>query len=436
MATAIDNILAAILADPGIKANVTAQGKAEGIAGVTAMNTILMKMIGLTKVNADGVISLADMHAISKASYENPADYVKFVESHGRDNGDFESGFHNFQDNGGTLKFQGRDFINTVADTIFFFAYRIEDGVYWNLDGRSAKVVVEGAGWLNYFLNGKNMVYGNTGDNELHSGEYSDYFAAARNETFMAGDGNDKIWADRGNDRVYGGMGNDRSGGGTGNDDMYGGAGNDTLWGDQGNDRIAGGDKADEMGGGTGNDWIEGDGGADLIYGDDGNDTLYGNSYNDTLMGGNGTDRLSGGTGNDAISGGEGRDQLYGNDGNDLLSGGNSRDVLGGGKGADLYQLWEDVQSQDTIVLNAGASGLLPSTIDRVEGFVSGVDKIDLSGFGAMTFRALDFAGGNQASVIFDGNFLRVDTDGDRAADMIVEFLYIDTLRASDFIFG
>jgi hypothetical protein len=62
------------------------------------------------------------------------------------------------------------------------------------------------------------------------------------------------------------------------------------------------------------------------------------------------------------------------------------------------------------------------------------VDKIDLSGLGPMRLQPLDFAGGGKASCYFDGNYLRIDTNGDRASDMIIEFLYVDQLRAGDFI--
>jgi Ca2+-binding RTX toxin-like protein len=208
------------------------------------------------------------------------------------------------------------------------------------------------------------------------------------------------------------------------------------LGGDEGRDSMFGGAGADQLGGGEDDDVMNGDWGADSLYGDTGNDSLNGGSYNDDLSGGDGSDWLSGGDGNDELWGNDGRDRLYGSDGNDTLSGGASRDILGGGRGADLYQLWEDVQAQDTIVLNAGGSGRSLSTIDRVEGFESGVDKIDLSGLGAMTFQALDYAGGNKASCYFDGTYLRIDTNGDRASDMIVEFVYVDTLRAGDFIFA
>ena len=436
MATALDNILNAILADPGMKANVTGTNRSEGIVGVSAMNSILMKMIGLSKVNADGVISLADMHRISETTDLNPSDYITFVESHGRDVNGREFGFHHFQDNGGTLKFQGRDFINTVADTIFFFGYRIEDGVYYNLDGRSAKVALEGAGWLNFFLNGENMVYGTAGQNELGSGEYSDYFAAARNETFMAGAGNDKVWADVGNDKVYAGAGADKVGAGLGADRVFGEAGNDTLWGERGADAMYGGDDRDVIGGGEDNDRLFGGDMNDTVYGENVNDLVDGGAQGDVLEGQNGADTLYGGQGHDKMNGGDGIDRLIGGLDNDTMGGGNGTDTLRGGKGADELVLWEDVKARDTIVFALGDSGKTAATMDVVHGFQSGSDKIDMTAFGMMTFEALDFTAGGKASCYFDGDYLRIDADGNGTNDMMVAFNGMGELRAGDFIFA
>ena len=48
----------------------------------------------------------------------------------------------------------------------------------------------------------------------------------------------------------------------------------------------------------------------------------------------------------------------------------------------------------------------------------------------------LDFVGGGQGLVRYDGQYLRIDADGDRATDMMVKFAWIDSLVATDFILG
>ncbi|MDZ4096941.1 MAG: calcium-binding protein [Paracoccaceae bacterium] len=438
MATKLESLLTAIKADPGLKASISANQIGKGVAAADLMNTVLLQMVAQTRVNADGLVTPEDMQTVSRALWKdaNAAAWRNFWVGHGNDSGDNVSGYHWVQNDGGTLQFRGRNFVDTVADGIYHYGFKIRGGRYFNEDGNDNETVVDVAGWLNFFLNGKNMVYGSAGADSLGTGDYSDYFAAARNETFMAGLGDDEIWAGDGNDVVLAGDGNDKSGGGTGRDRLYGEAGNDTLYGDDGADTLYGGAGKDVLGGGTGNDRLYGDGGADTLYGSEGNDRLFGGGGWDKMNGDAGADMLRGGGGNDEMSGGQGNDRLYGDAGNDTLSGGDGRDLVQGGAGADLITLWENDVAADTIVFAKGDSGKTAATIDRVEGFESGSDKIDLTDLGPMSFQKLDFRGGGKASAFYDGHFLRIDTDGNAAVDMIIEFAWLSELSAGDFLFA
>lgn len=53
-----------------------------------------------------------------------------------------------------------------------------------------------------------------------------------------------------------------------------------------------------------------------------------------------------------------------------------------------------------------------------------------------MRFATVDFTGNGRASAFFDGTYLRIDGNGDGAADMLIEFAWVDPLRAGDFIFA
>ncbi len=212
---------------------------------------------------------------------------------------------------------------------------------------------------------------------------------------------------------------------------IEGGAGADRLYGDLDADLVYGGDGADVMGGGQGNDALRGGGDNDTISGDEGTDQVAGDGGNDLIYGGDGTDMLAGGLGDDTMNGGAGADAIYGQEGNDSLSGGEGTDLILGGAGRDLIQLWESVASADVILFLAGDSGRTLATIDRVEGFDTARDRIDLRSFGAMTFEDIDFSGAG-ASCYYDGRFLRIDTNGDRAVDMMVEFAWVAELQADD----
>lgn len=396
----LTTLTAAISVDPGLRAATPVASINLGLTAVVNLNTILMQTIITTRVNDDGLITEADMQVISTAVFNNPASWQKFILGHGNDNGTVETGFHHVQNDGGSLIFQGRNFIDTVADAIYHFGFDIQNGRYYNEDGNDNELTADVAGWLNYFLNGVNVVHGSGLNDELGTGTYSDYFARARNETFLAGAGNDKIWAGDGDDKVMGGLGNDTSGAGIGNDSMYGEAGNDTLWGEDGRDTLFGGDGVDSLGGGKNSD------------------VLYGGTGNDTLRGEDGDDWLFGDVGNDNLSGGEGIDRLI------------------GGAGADKLSLWENTKVVDTLIFAVGDSGKTWATMDSVEGFQSGSDKIDLRSMGLMSFEELDYLGGGRRSCYYDGKFLRIDHTGDGATDMMVEFRYMNELRASDFLFS
>jgi Ca2+-binding RTX toxin-like protein len=372
----LTTLTAAISVDPGLRAATPVAEINLGLTAAVNLNTVLMQTIITTHVNDDGLITEADMQVISSAVFNNPTNWQKFIIGHGNDNGTVETGFHHVQNDGGSLIFQGRNFIDTVADAIYHFGFDIRNGRYFNEDGNDNELTADVAGWLNYFLNGVNVVHGSGLNDELGTGTYSNYFAKARNETFLAGAGNDKIWSGDGDDKVMGGLGNDTSGAGIGNDSLYGEIGNDTLWGE------------------------------------DGRDTLFGGDGVDTLGGGNQSDLLYGGTGNDTLRGENADDWLFGDVGNDNLSGGEGIDRLRGGAGADKLTLYENIKAVDTLFFAAGDSGKTWATIDSVEGFQSGSDKIDLRAMGPMTFAELDYVAGGNRSCYYDGHFLRVDTAG------------------------
>lgn len=440
--------------DPGLNAHVSDAEIARGLAAVDSLSALLTSVIDRLGVNRDHLLTEADLKAISTAIRAVPDDYQRFVTAHGDDEGTTETGYHLLQNDGGNLMFQGRKFLDTVVDAIFHTGFTYSAGRFVNEDGNANETVADVAGWLNFFVNGVNVVHGSSGADELGSGTYSAALALAANETFYAGLGHDSIWADVGNDTVWAGAGNDRSGGGAGNDVLNGEAGNDTLYGEDGEDRALGGAGNDVLGLGAGNDSASGGEENDTIYGDIGNDTLAGDAGNDlvysgqgadlldggaghdTVSGDEGADRVSGGLGNDKVYGGDGNDALHGNAGADELSGGAGADVIAGDAGADRITLWEAVQARDTLVFRAGDSGKTLTTIDTVEGFQSGIDKIDLRSFAGMEFAELDYIGGGTASCYHDGRYLRIDGNGDAVTDMIVAFKWVADLTAQDFLFA
>ena len=140
--------------------------------------------------------------------------------------------------------------------------------------------------------------------------------------------------------------------------------------------------------------------------GGSGNDTLIANDFGCTLTGGGGDDFLTGGAGIDRLVGGTGVD------------------TMNGGGGAD------------TFVFAFGDSSAASGQHDRINGFISGVDRIDLSGIDAIAssgahdpFRFIGtaaFSGTAGELNYFYNSSLGVtvvqgDANGDRVADFAID---------------
>lgn len=143
------------------------------------------------------------------------------------------------------------------------------------------------------------------------------------------------------------------------------------------NDVIDGGSSADEIVDAGGGNTINGNEGDDQLAGLSGENVLSGDEGNDFLRGGFDDDSLYGGTGNDILQGDN--SEFVG--GFDLLDGGTGDDLMEGGLGADIF-VFETGDGSDTIGSLDVSSDSPASAVVTGADFVSGVDLIQLSGFG------------------------------------------------------
>ena len=244
--------------------------------------------------------------------------------------------------------------------------------------GRIYNVENLGGSALNDALTGSN------GDNLLWGYEGDDLIAAAAgNDTVDAGDGADIVTGENGDDSLTGGLGNDSLDGGGGLDTLDGGEGDDFLYGQGGADTLNGGAGADQAWGGAA---------ADVINGGDGDDFVYGEDGADTLSGGDGADVLSGGAGKDFLAGGLGADRFVFTALTDSTNTAGGRDTI-----TDL--LAEDVIDLSAIDANTLVGG--DQAFVKVAAFTGVAGQMTLSLSGASTL-------------------LRVDVNGDSAADMTI----------------
>lgn len=251
----------------------------------------------------------------------------------------------------------------------------------------------------------------------------------------LAGQGNDQVFAGStytlganierltllGSEDIhgFGNMSNNTIIGNGGDNRLSGFIGNDTLNGLDGDDLIRGGLGNDTMNGGTGDDTISGGGGNDVANGLAGNDLLRGRLGDDTLNGGVEDDLLFGNGGSDILNGGLG---------NDTLVGGHGQDTLNGGTGSDTFVFRYIEDSRNGFA-------------DRINGYVQGVDQIDLSQISSMTDTAffggsLTGSGNAELRILNNGTDTRIlfDSDGSGLADMRINVLGVVGLEAEDFI--
>ena len=211
---------------------------------------------------------------------------------------------------------------------------------------------------------------------------------------------------------------------------VVGTEGKDVLYSYNGNDTMLGLGGNDSLYARGGNDLIFGGGGIDWIYSGEGDDTAYGGAGQDVIMGDLGNDKLYGEARLDRLYGEDGNDTLWGGDGFDILAGGAGADVLYGGAGADYFDFF-----------NFYEVGLAPGTIDRIEDFEDGIDKIRLNGMDSDTvhhgnnvFRLSQTAEhdrlpGSLRVVIANGDtFVMGDRDGDSVSDFSIQIVGIHTL--------
>jgi len=251
--------------------------------------------------------------------------------------------------------------------------------------------------------------------------------SGAGKATLSGHDGNDTLNGGGQDDTLFGDNDNDLLNGGGGRDVLFGGFGNDTLNGGEGNDSLFGGAGDDKVNGGIGDDVYYVTDASDLVveFAGQGEDSVrsytadytmtpnveYMRLAGDALNGtGNSLDNfIEGNAQNNILTGGLGFDDLLGLDGNDTLNGGSGVDELEGGLGADELNGGSE---RDFFVYDVEDTADLPALgNDKINGFQSGVDDIDLASL------LLDF--GIDRELAFSGGFVRLVATGD---DTLVQF--------------
>ena len=306
-------------------------------------------------------------------------------------------------------------------------------------------------------------------------------------ENAIGGTLSDTIIGNEVGNRLEGRAGNDIVYGRAGNDQVLGGGGNDTLSGDGGSDLVSGGlgvdnviaktgDGNDRINGGGDYDWLRFSGNTSItldlsnkgqqdtgygldtilsiehVSGSDADDQITGSKVGNILNGRIGSDTLDGQEGDDVLNGGRHSDILIGGRGRDTINGGNGADIIEGGKGLDFMT---GGNGTDTFVFKTTRDSTdLTTSTDVIRDFRPGEDKIDLSaidasetlpGDDAFVFRGQGPITTSQEGEISylkvdapgtenDRTYVFIDTDSDKAREMVIELSGLHDLTANDFI--
>ena len=191
--------------------------------------------------------------------------------------------------------------------------------------------------------------------------------------------------------------------------DLYGGPDADTLIGDPGDNLIWGGAGADIIDGGEGRDIVDyGGSRAGVIVSLADNSAIGGDATGDRISN---IESIYGSAHDDLLTGDNKANVLFGNAGADILDGRGSADRLEGGEGNDIF-----------IFLPEGNS------TDSVTDFVDGEDRIDLSGFGGLSFSDLVISAGTDDTLI--------DLTAHGGGRIVLRRFSATDLDASDFLFA
>ncbi|MEI6162227.1 MAG: hypothetical protein WCP77_20530, partial [Roseococcus sp.] len=385
-----DRIPALILADEGLERRIPEQ---QIISGAHAANELLALIRqGLDSIGAlsDQNITVTEVEGLQAWLRSDPSRYFRFVELHGDDRDDgTEWGFHLIQNDGAWTPAFGQNLVNTIADGMFHFGFKIENGRFLNEDGTQNASLSDVASWYSYFLTDQS----NTGsgldritdaimrDDGLmrwtHASQIISGAQAANGLNALihqgltalgaASDGwitTDEVislnaWV-RNDPTRYASFlalhGDDENGVETGFHQVQGDGGSTELLGENLINTIADGiyhigfaivDGRFRNEDGDANATV-GDVAAWLnhlylgtaaISGDWGGEVLQGSAAKEVVFGRGGSDLIMAGNGNDLLDGGWGNDTLKGEGGNDILQGGTGWDSLDGGAGGDSYRV-------------------------------------------------------------------------------------------------
>ena len=150
-ATGLDTLVDVILADPGLRARVSAAEITAAATAADGMNQILVAAIRATGLANDGTLNSADLRDLNAWIRQHYA--ADWAVLHGDDETNEETGFHLVQNDGAkTRLFGGYNAVDTVADGLYHLGFALQGDYFLNEDGAKNLYVEKAAWWLGELL--------------------------------------------------------------------------------------------------------------------------------------------------------------------------------------------------------------------------------------------------------------------------------------------
>jgi hypothetical protein len=439
--TGLDQITELILADSGLAQNISWHNIAGGADAANGINKLYQQAIATLNLANDGSISEADILQINNWIRSDASRYALFIELHGDDEGNVETGFHLVQNDGANRIYFGQNLVNTVADGLYHIGFEVLNGRFNNEDGNANATIKDVSDWATYFYvdqsttgTGLDRIVdiikrdeglakwtnaGNINQGADAADDLNHLIVEAIQTTSVDNDG----WITSDDLRVINGWirsnrydtfvelhGDDENGVETGFHLVQNDGGTTQYFGKNLINTVA--DGIYHIGFSiVGSNFLNEDGdtnaslsdvaswlnyfygGKTVVYGTEAEEIVAGSDQSEHLLGYGGNDTINAGGGDDLLEGGWGCDVLNGDSGNDILYAGGDNDIFNGGEGSDTY-----------IVTGNEAGGW--SSFSGYDSYsdtgVSGSDRIIASGIGAVDIGLLNF-GSTSGIEVIDG---------------------------------
>lgn len=164
--TGLDRLVDIITLDVGLERRVADEDVVAGATAADQMNGYIVEAIHATGVGNDGALSAGDIRDLSRWIIANRK--MAFIEAHGNDEKNAETGFHRVQNDGAKSRLFGDNAVDTVADGLYHLPFGYRDDRIINEDGNRNEKLEDLAWWLESLL-ASELAQAASGNGPLHN---------------------------------------------------------------------------------------------------------------------------------------------------------------------------------------------------------------------------------------------------------------------------